>query len=336
MGSTPDSRQRGEQRLSLMALEAWESLQFGMFIHFGMSTFDGDELSQGDKPAALYAPDRLDVDQWIAVARDAGMKYAVLTAKHAAGYCLWPSGHTDYHVGNSGNRTDVVEAFVKACAKHQVQPALYYCSWDNHHRFGSVVGPDVPPGTQPFTTAAYRDFQAAQIEELLTRYGPIAEVWIDIPTVLGHEGRRRQYQQIAALQPEAVIMMNNGIGDGARLNYDHSWPTDLLAIERNLPARMGKHGACTPWRTIAEWKGQEKPYYIPGEVCDTIGGEWFAINDDRPRGVLELLGMRLICAERGVNLLLNVPPDRCGRIAQPYVEALQTLRQHYERLARPT
>jgi alpha-L-fucosidase len=59
-----------------------------MFIYFGMSTFDGNELSHGDKPASFYNPDKLDVDQWIAVARDAGMKYALLTTKYVAGFCF--------------------------------------------------------------------------------------------------------------------------------------------------------------------------------------------------------------------------------------------------------
>ena len=92
----------GAQRLSLGQLEAWESWGYGMFIHFGMSTFLDEELPDGRSPASVYAPDRLDVDQWVQVARDAGMSYAVLTAKHVAGHCLWPSSQTDYHVGRSG------------------------------------------------------------------------------------------------------------------------------------------------------------------------------------------------------------------------------------------
>ena len=96
---------KGAQRLSLDALRRWEALHYGMFIHFGMSTYDGDEISEGDKPSTLYAPDKLDVDQWVSVARDAGMKYAVLTTKHCAGHCLWPTGLNDYHVGTSSNRT---------------------------------------------------------------------------------------------------------------------------------------------------------------------------------------------------------------------------------------
>src|SRR5438093_1302814 len=81
----------------------WESLGYGMFIHFGMSTFVGKELPGGQDPSSTYAPDKLDVDQWVQVARDAGMKYAVLTAKHVAGHCLWPSKFTDYDVETSRN-----------------------------------------------------------------------------------------------------------------------------------------------------------------------------------------------------------------------------------------
>src|SRR5512134_1596672 len=121
-GAEPAEAQRGAQRLSLKQLRAWEALGYGMFIHFGMSTFDGDELSKGDKPSTFYRPDKLDVDQWISTARDAGMKYAVLTAKHVAGHCLWPSKHTTYTVANSTNKTDAVEQFVKACEKRGVLP----------------------------------------------------------------------------------------------------------------------------------------------------------------------------------------------------------------------
>src|SRR5215203_5958088 len=70
-----DDDENGDQRLSLANLRAWEKLGYGMFIHFGMSTFDGDEFSRGDKDAAFYNPDKLDVNQWTGVARDAGMKY---------------------------------------------------------------------------------------------------------------------------------------------------------------------------------------------------------------------------------------------------------------------
>jgi alpha-L-fucosidase len=325
----------GAQRLSLAALRAWEALGYGMFIHFGMSTYDGQELSAGDQPSTLYNPKRLDVDQWVSVARDAGMKYAVLTAKHVAGHCLWPTRRNDYHVGTSSNPTDVVAAFVEACGRRGVMPGLYYCSWDNHNRFGSFTPSDAsamrragqPRGaTVPaaYVTRAYEDFQLAQLEELLTGYGKIGEVWIDIPMVLSRDYRARLYHQIARWQPQTVIMMNHGIGDGSELDTTKAWPTDILAIERFLPNSATGH---QPWRTI-----EGRRYYIPGEVCDPIGKEWFWVESDRPRPDAELLGMYLVARSRGTNLLLDVPPDRGGVIPAMHVEALARLRRNLDKL----
>lgn len=318
-----DTMLEGAQRLPLDRLHAWESLGYGMFIHFGMSTFDGRELSLGDRPSTLYAPDCLDVEQWISVARDAGMRYAVLTTKHVSGHCLWPSKHTDYHVGTSGNPTDVVAAFVTACERRGVIPGFYYCSWDNHHLFGSVT-PSHTRSEYAFTTAAYRDFQTAQLEELLTQYGPVGEVWIDIPRVLPRDYRHTLYNCVAAWQPSAVIMMNHGIGDGTQFNVAAAWPTDLIAIERFLPdARNGYE----PWRDI-----EGKRYYLPGEVCDPIGREWFYADDDRLRSDAELLGMYLVTRSRGANLLLDVGPDRRGLIPEHDIAALGRLRRNLDRL----
>ena len=266
----------GSQRLSLEQLRKWESLQYGMFIHFGMSTFVQNELPDGKAPATTYAPDRLDVDQWVSVARDAGMKYAVLTTKHVAGHCLWPSKHTDYTVANSTDKTNVVEKFCKACGKKGVLPGFYYCSWDNHNRFGSRTPSDGGPWggherhprvpIQPAAVhhLALSDFQTAQVTELLTQFGPIAEMWIDIPGVLGRGYRTFLYQHIAALQPQTVIMMNSGIGNPDAVAY--AWPSDLIAIERNVPPGTGHR----KWREI-----EGKKYYMPGEVCDPIGKDWF-------------------------------------------------------------
>jgi len=321
----------GCQRLSLNQLKAWQSLHYGMFIHFGMSTFLGKEIPDGSDPAAIFAPDKLDVDQWIAVARDAGMKYAVLTTKHVAGHCLWPSRCTDYTVQNSSNKTDVVEKFVKSCEKHQIKPGFYYCSWDNHHRFGSRTPSDGKwqgmnsfprDRTQPlpaFTSSLYQTFQTAQITELLSDYGPISEMWIDIPGVLGRGYRTFLYHHIAQLQPETVIMMNSGIGDGSSYNIDYAWPSDLIAIERARPPHTGHR----KWRTI---EGRE--YYLPAEHCDPIGKDWFFVPGDVPRPDADLQKQYELTRQAGVNFLLDVPPDAHGRIPPDYVAALIRLRQN--------
>ncbi len=307
------------QRLSLAQLNAWEALGYGMFIHFGMSTYVQNELPDGKAPATTYAPDRLDVDQWISVARDAGMKYAVLCAKHVAGHCLWPTRYTDYSVANSSDKTDVIGKFAEACRKRGVLPGLYYCSWDNHNRFGSKT-PSDPAGDFPsYTTSLYQTFQTSQITELLTEYGPIHEVWIDIPEVLGRGYRTFLYNHVAQLQPEAVIMMNSGISTQENYNIDYAWPSDLIAIERSLPPEKGHQKV----RTI-----EGKDYYMPGEVCDPIGKEWFYVDGDLPREDAVLADIYQKTRQRGANLLLDVPPDRHGLIPDESIQALQRLRKN--------
>jgi len=327
----------GSQRVSLAQLKKWESLGYGMFIHFGMSTFVQNELPDGKARATTYAPDRLDVDQWVSVARDAGMRYIVLTTKHVAGHCLWPSKHTDYTVANSTNKTNVVKEFCKSCEKRGVLPGFYYCSWDNHNRFGSKTPSDkCPPDAwkamnsfprvsgpfenmPPFTTSLYQTFQTAQITELLTQFGPIAETWIDIPGVLGRGYREFLYHHIARLQPQTVIMMNNGICDGANYNVAYAWPSDIIAMERNVPPGTGH----VKWREI-----EGKKYYMPGEVCDPIGKDWFWVAGDKPRSDEALLKQFHACRTGGANLLLDVPPDRHGVIPEETVAALVRLRKN--------
>lgn len=327
-----NDKQPGDQRLKIAQLQEWEALHYGMFIHFGMSTFVVQELPDGKAPSTIYAPDKLDVDQWIAVARDAGMRYAILTTKHVAGHCLWPTRHNDYNVSTSSHTTDVVEAFVKACAKRGVKPGFYYCSWDNHNRFGSETPSDggdwhgqngfpfLQEGKMPpHTTSLYQNFQTAQIDELLKNYGPILEMWIDIPGVLGRGYREYLYNHVARMQENIVIMMNSGIGDGTEYNVDYAWPSDLIAIERNRPPEAGHN----PWRKI-----DGGSYYLPGEHCDPIGKEWFHVPGDLPRSDAELAEQVNQCRERRVNFLLNVPPNRHGMIPQEYVDALMRLRRN--------
>ena len=317
--NTTAAQKEGEQRLSVEQLQAWEKLGYGMFIHFGMSTFEGIELSLGESPSTFYNPVTVDVDQWIRTARDAGMKYAILTTKHVSGHCLWPSKYTDYTVETSGNKMDVVRAFVDACAKYGIMPGFYYCSWDNHHLMGSGT-PTYVPWDDMYTTVEYEEFQWKQLEELLTQYGKIGEVWVDIPGILSRDYRNRLYDQIARWQPDAFIVMNHGTGNGANFNVRYAWPTDVITIERFLPhSRLGYVKS----RTIG---GRE--YYLPGEVCEPIGKHWFFTENDPPRSDRELLGMYLVTRERGANMLLNVPPDKNGVIPDIYVQALMRLRDN--------
>jgi alpha-L-fucosidase len=237
-------------------------------------------------------------------------------------------------VGTSGNKTDVVAAFVKACELRGVKPGFYYCAWDNHNRFGSL-SPNVAPlpfdrnpspsgRSSAFVTQQYLDFQWAQVAELMENYGPVAEWWLDIPHLLPRAYRERLYAHIAGRQPEALIVYNHGIGDGSEFIVDRAWPTDVVTMERFLPNSATGH---VKWRTI-----DGANYYIPGEVCDPIGSDWFCTDRDQPRSDAELLGMYLTAVSRGANLLLDVGPDKHGLIPDRFAAALARLRRNLDRL----
>jgi alpha-L-fucosidase len=320
---------KGAQRLTEEDLRNWQKLKYGMFIHFGMSTFTGDELDKGNSPAKLFNPTRLDVAQWVSVARDAGMTYAVLTAKHVAGHCLWKTAHTPYSIVNSGNTTDIVEVFVNECRKKGIRPGLYYCSWDNHNRFGSQTPSDhykgewndmnyfpqdQEDGFAPYTTSLYQNFQTAQITELLTRYGEIMELWIDIPGLLGKGYRSYLYQYATKLQPAMIVMMNCGLDPA--YNADYAFPSDIRAFERNLPANYNG------WLKI-----NDKDYYLPGEFCQPIGKQWFYADGDLSRSKEELSDEYQFCRKNDVNYLLDVPPDKSGQLPGDSVKKLMELKK---------
>ncbi len=311
---------RGKQRLTIDRLKEFEALRYGMFISYDIQAFYRgtihgkvtDEMRR--IPATVYAPDKLDVGQWISVARDAGMKYAVLTAKRHPGFCLWPSKYTDYTVANSGNRTDVVEKYVNACGKCGIQPGLYYPSVDFHHLDGRP-----PADDWKYVTSLHQTFMTNQITELLTGYGAIAEVWIDIPHVLGRGYRTFLYEHMARLQPNAVILMNGGFHDGTNIPADKVWPTDLVSLERTLPSKTGY----SPWKTV-----DGKEYYMPGEFCDSIMPSWWWVEGQAPRDDQKVLAQFQACREAGVNFLLDAPPDNHGLIPQSTVDALKRLRRN--------
>ena len=141
---------------------------YGMFIHFGMNTYNGLEWSEGKDPASLYNPTELDCEQWVKTARDAGFRYVLLVTKHHDGFCLWDSAVTDYDVASSGNTTDVVKGVSDACRKYGLEFGIYYSLWDRHE-----------PSYKAADFSGYQKFMDDQLTELLTNYGDICEIWFD-------------------------------------------------------------------------------------------------------------------------------------------------------------
>ncbi len=309
-------------------IKKFQQLKYGMFIHFGMSTFTGREIDPGDMPSTTYAPTDLDVDQWIRTARDAGMKYAVLTSKHVSGHCLWDSKvqyrgkEYDYDVGTSSNPTDVIAEFMKACRKYDIRPGLYYCLMDTHNSYG----PD--KWKEKNLRPEYFQFVKDQLTELLNRYPDIFYLWLDIPRLASIEQRTEIYNMIKKIKPECVVLYNFGLqaGDSKEkitiAQFLDAWPTDVLNSER-YPLKPGLFDP--------EQVYHGKKYYLGYEHCDPLGKDWFWVPEDRPRPIDSVYHLYSQVRAAGGNLLLDVGPDTTGHIPNYSVEALMQLRDRIKK-----
>ena len=307
------------------SLREWPKLKYGMFIHFGMSTFSGNEHQREAVPSNTYAPTNLDVEQWVRVARDAGMKYVVLTAKHSAGHCLWDSRarwkgkEFDYDVATSGDKTDVVAALVAACKKYDVKPGLYYCLEDYRNNANYHV--PKPRRNSYNLPAEYHQLVKDHVEELLRRYPDVFYLWLDIPVQAGLKQRTNIYKHIKTLKPGCLVLYNTGMAQHKRTIqniHKAAWPKDILNTEIHLPQR----GSIDMRQS---YRG--KTYDFGYEHCDKIGKWWFWMPDEKPRPTEELFRIYQEVQQLGGNLLLNVPPDKTGRISQQHIDALMDLRK---------
>jgi len=303
----------------------WE---YGMFIHFNMATFTEREWANGYEDPTAFAPEHLDCGQWADVAREAGMKYAVLTVKHTGGWCLWDSQHTTHDIQAftrlPGQPRDIVREFVNAFRTRGLKVGFYYCfPGDYDNRAGNTLPPGQPSlhGLPPEAKDRYVEFMRHQLTELLTNYGPVDLIWID---QYANRYTRAQWPELKAhihsLQPNCIVIANNC--------HDFAL-TDIHSYEY-------------PWLRHAR-PGQELPpsgNTNVAEVCDTItGSDWFwktSHSEASLKSAQELAEMRLLCRQRRANYLLNVPPDRTGRIPDAFAQRLrEAARCYVERQAHP-
>lgn len=314
-------------------IKQWRDLKFGMFLHFGMSTFTGNEFDPGQVPSTTYAPTEVDTDQWLRVAKDAGMKYAVLTSKHVAGHCLWDSKvqfrgkEFDYDVATSGNKTDVVRKFVDSCTKQGIMPGLYYCLLD--FRNNSV------PQKEQWSKFLLPDdfFQLAkdQLTELATNYPEVTYFWLDIPRAASSAQRAEIYDLLRRTNPRCVVLFNEGFLNNKRnLNQSstrgHSWPSDVLNSERDVIPE--------PFVPQQVWDG--KPHFLGYEFCDVVGKHWFWIKGDTARSTETLFGLYDSTVNKaGGNFLLNVGPDQSGNVTDWQIEAVMNLKKRLDSPANP-
>lgn len=312
--------------------------KYGMFIHFGINTFQDQEWTDGSKIAKSYAPTVVDADQWVKVAKEAGMKYVILTTKHHEGFCLWDSKYTEYDVANSSNPTNVVEAIAKACKKYHIGLGLYYSLWDrtvdgnNYNKPGDLFS-KYP--IDPIADKKYNTYMINQLNELIDiteKYVDIVEFWFDGGWV--KENSRwpvtEIYQTIKSREPQCQVGINWTIGLPNDVDHHPVLPKDQKEGYpiRYFPSdfRLGD-----PYLPIENdpkiFTHEGKNYYMPWESTVCLSQRWFYNTQDSAyKSVDELVDLYKIATAQDNILILNCPPNRDGQIRTKDIEVLKTLK----------
>lgn len=307
----------------------WHEMEFYGFLHFTVNSFTDKEWGYGDESPAVFNPTDFDADQIVRTAQEAGMKGLILTCKHHDGFCLWPSKYTEHSVKNSpwkGGRGDAVKEVSQACRRRGLRFGIYLSPWDRNHA--------------DYGRPAYLTYFRNQLRELLTGYGPVFEVFFDGAN--GGDGyyggaretRRidadayydwpRTWQAVRELQPAAVLFSDAGpdvrwVGNERGIAGETCWATSNR--EDFAPGRAD----------AARLNRGDRPgtHWVPAECDVSIRPGWFyhASEDGRVRTPENLVDLYYSSVGRGASLLLNLPPDRRGRIHENDVQSLRAFRR---------
>ena len=312
---------------------AWHDMEYYMFVHFTVNTFTDKEWGYGDEKEKVFNPSELDCRQWARVAKDAGMKGIIITAKHHDGFCLWPSQYTSHSVKNSpwkDGKGDILKELRAACDEYGLKMGVYLSPWD---RNSAVYG-----------TPEYLQYYRNQLRELLTGYGDIFEVWFDGANGGdGFYGGAREKRHIdnktyydwsnthkivRELQPNAVMFSDAG--------PDVRWVGNESGRGSLINWCLLNRDTMYPGGDFAKILGEgheDGKYWVPAEVDVSIRPGWFwhASQDSLVRSPENLLDLYYSSVGRNSNLLLNVPPDKRGLLNEADVKSLMAFRELREK-----
>jgi alpha-L-fucosidase len=283
-------------------MEWWRRARFGMFIHYGLyaqlarnewvMALENIPREEYDALADSFAPKPHAPREWVKLAKEAGMNYAVMTTKHHEGFCLWDSEVSEYCAGKRGPKRDIVAEFVEACRAEGLRIGFYYSLMDWHHPDGWRCAFD------PEARRRFLDYTKALVRELMTRYGTIDILWYDVSwPMTSHEGWETldMNQMVRSLQPDIII------------NNRAKLPEDFGTPEERITASEGDWEACMTFNGLS-WG------YI-----DSRQAAPYSYN---AQGIVKMLNS--VCS-RGGNLLLNIGPTADGSVPPEAVEPLQTV-----------
>ncbi|HEX5023783.1 MAG TPA: alpha-L-fucosidase [Agriterribacter sp.] len=294
-------------------LDDFMDKRFGMFIHFGPVSLRGTEIgwSRGhqvtvedyDNLYKEFNPVLFNANEWVKTAKDAGMKYLTITAKHHDGFCLWPSAYTSYDIMSSPFQRDIVGELAAACKKQDIKFCIYFTVLDWHdpnyamHNLGDTI-PDPKADMKAFVQN-----MKSELTELITKYHPYM-LWFDgnWEKPWTHAYGVEVYDHIKKLDPKVIV--NNRLGKG-----DHKVMS---------PETVGDYA--TPEQQIGQLNMQD-----PWESCITICKQWAWKPNDKMKTLKECLETLVRTASGNGNLLFNVGPMMDGRMEQRQIDALKQM-----------
>ena len=277
---------------------AWQQMEFGVILHFGTNTFLDREWGDGSADPKIFNPTEFNPEQWMAAIRAAGAKYVVMVAKHHDGFCLWPTGQTDYSVKSSpwmGGKGDVVGRVAAAAREYGLKFGVYLSPWDRHEPKYANSG-------------EYDKYYEAELDELATNYGDLVEFWLDGAGSAGHVYDFAKYiEELREYQPHTLVF-----ADMALFEYgDIRW--------------VGNEDGRVPYEN---WNAIDRHGYVrwrPAEADTPLHkGHWFwhANDEGTLKSVDELLKTYDESVGRGAQLMLGVGPDKRGLLADADVARL--------------
>lgn len=306
---TPD--QRTER------MKWWTDARFGMFIHWGLYALPArhewvkqhERMTNEDyqKYFEEFNPDLYNPDEWAKMAKKAGMKYVVLTAKHHDGFCLFESKYTDYNAINTPYGKDIIKEYVDAFRKEGLRVGFYYSLIDWHHPHFTIdrVHPQRTTSKEEYdrmnsgrNMAIYREYMKNQVRELLTNYGKIDIIWLDY-SYPGEFGKGRDewgsvelLKMVRELQPGILVNDRLDLKD-YRDGWDFTTPEQFKV--QSWPEIDGEN--------------------IPWETCQTFSGSWGYYRDEHTwKDNKQLLVLLIESVSKGGNVLLNIGPTGRGVI----------------------
>jgi alpha-L-fucosidase len=304
---------------------AWfKQAKYGLFIHWGLYAIPAGEwkgkrvpglgewiMNRGSIPVADYEklaaqwnPQKFNADDWVRFAREAGMKYIVITSKHHDGFAMFDSKVSSYNVvAATPFKRDVLRELATACQKQGVPLGFYYSQSQDWHEPGGAgntwdFGPDIGPGDKQLKDydGYLRGKAEPQVRELLTNYGPVALIWFDTPRMMTPERARRFTDLVRTLQPRTLIDGRLGAAGDYISTGDNVIPSGVQSEYWEVPATTNH-----TWG----FRKDDKDWKSPGEIT-------FKLVD---------------IVSKGGNYLLNVGPTADGVIPQEAQENLLTVGQ---------